>query len=603
VNDSQHFLLEHYDTICNSPSHIYHSALLLCPSSSWLHNYYAAELSGVVKVVKGLTNGWGTCSRTVALNGAPLALACWEDTIAVGLESGEIIILNAVAGSQVAVLSGHTDWVRSLAFSLDGTLLVSGSHEKALKLWDIQTGGAIKTFYGHTGWVHSVSISADCTMITSGSVDQTICLWNIQTGEHYHTIEQQGDVHHVIFSPKNPQHIISASDSAVQVWDIDGHQVRPPHKGPHHALSSNGTYSISCSKDGVTVQNLDSGAIVANCPIPSSDHDPDFNRSCFSPDSRLIAVASGYTVYVWDITGSGPLLIETFIGHSSTITSLAFSSPSTLISASLDQSIKFWQIGGLSTNLVVGDPKFTPPTSVPIQSVSLQVGNGITITSDLGGVVRTWDISTGLCKASFQTPAKDRYLRDAQMKDGRLIFAWLRKGGISIWDTKKGEPQMVDINWGLSGGLRISGDGSKVFLETNGVIQARSIQTGEAVGRVRVGDNSYLDCYLDPLCVDGSRIWANFKNKPTQGWDFGVSGSSPVPLSNTSSERPHLYFIHGIRAWGNGPSRIEDTVTNKVVFQLSGRYTNPADVRWDGQYLVAGYESGEVLILDFNLLS
>ena len=98
VNDSQRFLLEHFDTICNSPSQIYHSALPLCPSSSWFHNYYTAELSGVVKVVKGLSAGWGTCSRTIALNDDPLALACWEDTIAVGLVSGKITILNEIAG-------------------------------------------------------------------------------------------------------------------------------------------------------------------------------------------------------------------------------------------------------------------------------------------------------------------------------------------------------------------------------------------------------------------------------------------------------------------------------------------------------------------------
>jgi hypothetical protein len=120
--------------------------------------------------------------------------------------------------------------------------------------------------------------------------------------------------------------------------------------------------------------------------------------------------------------------------------------------------------------------------------------------------------------------------------------------------------------------------------------------TGEAVGEVEVG----WDSYLNPLHAKGSRIWVDFQNSPTQGWDFGISGSSPIPLSNTSSERPQLHFIPSINEWNNGPSRIEDTVTGKVVFQLPGRYARPNDVRWDGQYLVAGYESGEVLILDFS---
>ncbi|KAF9648432.1 hypothetical protein BDM02DRAFT_3115476 [Thelephora ganbajun] len=53
INDSQCFLLEHFDTIKNYPSQIYHSALLFYPSSSWLSKCYSTELSHKVKVVKG----------------------------------------------------------------------------------------------------------------------------------------------------------------------------------------------------------------------------------------------------------------------------------------------------------------------------------------------------------------------------------------------------------------------------------------------------------------------------------------------------------------------------------------------------------------------
>ena len=80
VEDSQRLLLEHFDMIQNFPSQIYHS-LPFSPPSSWLHKYYDAELSGVVKVVKGLTAGWGICSRTVKLANIPITLACWKDTL------------------------------------------------------------------------------------------------------------------------------------------------------------------------------------------------------------------------------------------------------------------------------------------------------------------------------------------------------------------------------------------------------------------------------------------------------------------------------------------------------------------------------------------
>jgi WD40 repeat protein len=586
VDDSQRLLLEYFDIIQNSPSQIYYS-LPFSPPSSWLHKYYGAELSGVVKVVKGLPAEWGTCSRTVRLASIPVALACWKDTIAVGLNYGSIIILNAITGSHTSVLSGHINWVGSLAFSPDGTSLVSGSLDTTLKLWDVQTGGIVKTFHGHTGLVCSVSISADCAMIASGSMDMTIRLWEIQTGGCHYVVEKQGWCS-AVFSPTDPKHLIFGN--AAHGWDIEGYKVGYTD-GFCAAFSSDGTHFISHDPNFAIAQNSVSRAAVAKCEIPNPIHS--ISCSCLSPNGSLVAAAAKLDVYIWDITGSDPLLIQTIPAHTMKITSLTFSSPTTLISASWDQSVKFWQIG-IPTNPAAGDPQSILFPLVPVKSVSLQAENGIAISGDRDGVVRVWDISTGHCKASFQTPARNALYGDAQMIDGRLIFAWIWSESINIWDTSGGRLfHSVDGIRVAYRGLRISGDGSKIFYLAGDRLQAWSTQTGEVVNRMDWGCS-----FLDPLCMGGSKIWVNYRYKQAQGWDFGVSGSSPVLLSSTSSERPRLHFICGFGA----PSRIEDTVTRKEVFWLSGRHAKPGDVRWDGQYLVAGYGSGEVLILNFKHL-
>jgi hypothetical protein len=122
--------------------------------------------------------------------------------------------------------------------------------------------------------------------------------------------------------------------------------------------------------------------------------------------------------------------------------------------------------------------------------------------------------------------------------------------------------------------------------------------TWEPAGEVKLGLKGKL-C-LDPLCIDGSKVWAQTcKSSTKEGWDFGVSGSSPVPF-DPSAVRPHLDLIGGALWQTDNPSWIKDTATGKEVFQLSGQYAKPYDVQWDGQYLVAGYRSGEVLILDFH---
>ena len=84
-------------------------------------------------MIKGLSVEWGKCSCTVAFNSKPLNLACWKDTVAVGLIFGGITILDRITGSQAAILSGNTTTVRSVVLS-DGTLLASGSDDGAIKL-------------------------------------------------------------------------------------------------------------------------------------------------------------------------------------------------------------------------------------------------------------------------------------------------------------------------------------------------------------------------------------------------------------------------------------------------------------------------------------
>ena len=542
-----------------------------------------------MKVVQGLPAEWGICFRTVFLDSYALALSYHNNTIVVGSIPGDILVLNAITGNQTSVLSGHTGGVTCLTFSSDGTSLVSGSLDRTVKLWDLQTGGVVKTFSGHTGSVWSVSISVDFTKIASGSSDNTIYLWDIQTGECHCTIKQQFFVGCVSFSPIDPQHLISVCDEKIWQWDASGHQIKLLQNGTYIAFSPDGTQIVSCNGTTVTIQDSNTGITVTEFHMTNNKT----SRCCFSPDGKLVAAAAADTVYVWDITSPDPHPVETFIGHTKTITSLAFPSSSSLISASFDQSIKFWNIGTLSKDTVVTDPKSTPFTSVPIKSVTLQAKDGIIITSDSDGMVKTWDIPTGLCKTSFQTPAKDSSERDAQLINRWLIFVWWSDHKINIWDTEKGELlSVVDGLYNLED-LRISGDGSRVFSLDDRSIQAWSVQTGEAMGRVTLEDSTYARS----LTVDNSSIWVYCPQSGYQGWDFGIPGSLPVQLPGVP---PHRLHPNGTMLWDISLSRLKDTATGKVVFRLSRGFATPIDAQWNGQYLVVCYPPKEVLILDFS---
>ncbi|NJS41979.1 hypothetical protein HC766_06885 [Candidatus Gracilibacteria bacterium] len=76
-------------------------------------------------------------------------------------------------------MEGHTQAIRSIAFSPDNQTLVSGSWDCTIRLWEISTGQCFKILRGHTDPVAAVAFSPDGSAIASASYDCTVRLWNV----------------------------------------------------------------------------------------------------------------------------------------------------------------------------------------------------------------------------------------------------------------------------------------------------------------------------------------------------------------------------------------------------------------------------------------
>lgn len=127
-----------------------------------------------------------------------------------------IRIWNLETGEVVRVLTGHTRCVRALQF--DDAKLVTGSMDHTLKIWSLQTGQCIRTLEGHTDGI--VSLHFDSRILASGSVDTTIKVWNFETGECC-TLRGHTDWVNSVRIYQQSMLVSGSDDTTVRIWDLN----------------------------------------------------------------------------------------------------------------------------------------------------------------------------------------------------------------------------------------------------------------------------------------------------------------------------------------------------------------------------------------------
>ena len=159
-------------------------------------------------------------------------------------------------------LHGHGECVASCVLSSDGQYALSGSWDKTMRLWDLNTGATVRTFKGHTKDVNSVAFSGDNRQIVSGSRDKTIKLWNTLAECKYTIMEDMHTdwVSSVGFSPsaKMPLIVSAGWDKLVKVWNLSNCKLRTNlvgHTGVVYTttVSPDGSLCASGGKDGTVM--------------------------------------------------------------------------------------------------------------------------------------------------------------------------------------------------------------------------------------------------------------------------------------------------------------------------------------------------------------
>ncbi|KAF8300509.1 WD40 repeat-like protein, partial [Clavulina sp. PMI_390] len=175
VTEAVHFTSYYAIPIAQSAPHIYLSAILFIPTSSHLR-LLCKQLTRSVSVSSGQMVMWPILRHVLehVSSISFLASGSYDSTI-------RLWDVNTQS-AKGQPLTGHTEYVTSVAFSCDGAVLASGSWDKTIRLWDMHTHSARGGPFGVTGvLMYSLAFCHDGKTLASGALDGLVYLWDLST--------------------------------------------------------------------------------------------------------------------------------------------------------------------------------------------------------------------------------------------------------------------------------------------------------------------------------------------------------------------------------------------------------------------------------------
>ncbi|MGW0435459.1 WD40 domain-containing protein [Micromonospora sp. NPDC003197] len=272
-------------------------------------------------------------------------------TLATGSRDMTVRLWDVATGKSAAALTGHTESVESVAFSPDGKILASGSGDKTVRLWDVASGATTATLTGHNGWITSVAFSPDGRTLATGNGDDTVRLWEVASGRTTAILTDDGDldddgwVSSVAFSPDGKLLATAGNDDTVRLWDVATRRTTRILTG--HSAS---VESVVFSPDGKTLATAGSDgtmrlwdAATGTATATLTGHSASVESVAFSPDGKTLATAgSDETVRLWDAATGGN---SATIGHGGPVIGVVFSPDGkTLATSGGDETVRLWNV-------------------------------------------------------------------------------------------------------------------------------------------------------------------------------------------------------------------------------------------------------------------
>ncbi len=351
---------------------------------------------------------------------------------------------NPGSGATVRTYVGHTDKLNSLGVTPDGKLLVTGSQDRTVRVWDVAGGKPLYSFQGHADAVTAIAIRPDGKQAASGSEDGSIKLWPLSAADEHRAFTEATDsLWAVAVGPDGRRIAAAGDDRTVRVYDAATGKLEKTltgHKGAIPALAFVGAGAVASASGDKTVKVWDlasgsakdltghgsavltvaadgAGKLLVSGSVDKSvkGWDPASGKNLWTwagksavcavavrKDGQRVAVgtADGWLT-ILDLSGGQPKPVGSVAAHGAGVAGVAFHPDgSRVATCGGDGVVRVWAVPEKGPPAPV--VRFEPPTrggsasaSSPITAVAYSADGRLIAFAGADAVTRVWDAQSG----------------------------------------------------------------------------------------------------------------------------------------------------------------------------------------------------------------
>jgi len=201
--------------------------------------------------------------------------------IALAVEN-KVKIYTIYEGKLIGELLGHTKGISDIKFSpINSSILASCSDDLTIRLWSINKSSSkcIKIFKKHTYHITTIQFNSKGNLLISGSADETITIWDIISGKILTTLAAHSDpISSLTLTPDNSIIISASYDGLIRLFDLESYQCLK-------------TLTTSTSSHGTATSSL-STTDLQNFPVANVETSPN--------GKYILSTSLDGTIRLWD---------------------------------------------------------------------------------------------------------------------------------------------------------------------------------------------------------------------------------------------------------------------------------------------------------------